>query len=128
MGNYPKKEDVASNLRSFRELRKMSQKELATRLGVSPNCIYNWENCVSCPSLENQFEMCEILDISITDLFGMEPSESLTPAERVLIRKYRMLDKRGVSTVNTVLDVQYQQSVRREAPEEQLHVLASRLV
>lgn len=128
MGNYPSKEDIASNIRKFRIMKNLKQNELAKKLGVSNSSISNWENGLNGPSLENMIDMCKEFDISFSELYGLEPSVSLTHSEQELLSKYRMLDKRGVSTVEAVLDVQYQQSVRRETPEEQLRVLASRLV
>ncbi|WP_428994053.1 helix-turn-helix transcriptional regulator, partial [Adlercreutzia equolifaciens] len=38
------KSDIVNNLKLLRQKTGMSQKELASKLGVSQNAVYNWEN------------------------------------------------------------------------------------
>lgn len=48
---------------------KLTQEELATRLGVTNKSVSNWENGRNMPDLSIMLELCEILEISVNELF-----------------------------------------------------------
>lgn len=53
-----------------RKLRKLTQEELAEKLGITDRAISKWENGVCMPDASNIPMLCNILGISINDLFS----------------------------------------------------------
>lgn len=50
----------------------ITQSQLAERLNISNRSISKWENGVCLPDASNMIELCEILGITINDLFSAE--------------------------------------------------------
>ena len=50
----------------------ITQQELAEKLYISDRAISKWENGICMPDANNITELCEILDITINDLFSGE--------------------------------------------------------
>lgn len=57
-------------LRAIREARGISQRELADRVGVTPNYISNYERGINVPSIQLLEWICEALKVSASDLLG----------------------------------------------------------
>ena len=55
-----------------RKAKKITQSELSEMLGISDRAISKWENGVCLPDAGNMPLLCEILDITINDLFSGE--------------------------------------------------------
>ena len=55
-----------------RKAKKLTQSELAEKLGVTDKSISNWENGRNMPDLSLFKPLCEILDITINDLISGE--------------------------------------------------------
>ena len=55
-----------------RKRRKLTQLELAEILGVSDRSISNWENGVCLPDASLYRQLCDVLEISINELFAGE--------------------------------------------------------
>lgn len=92
-------------------MKKMTQKELAEKLGVKHNTISTWENGANSIDVEILFNICEILEITINDIYGkfsLSKSNNLSFKEIEHIKKYRVLDERGQQTVDTILNSQYE--------------------
>lgn len=51
---------------------KITQSKLAEKLGITDRAVSKWENGVCLPDASTMPELCEILDISINDLFSGE--------------------------------------------------------
>ena len=49
---------------------KMSQKELAEKIGVTPTTICNWEKNIYQMTAENIVKVCEFFEISSDELLG----------------------------------------------------------
>ena len=62
--------DFSKNLKNLRLSVKMSQKELANKLGICQSNISDWENDVSRPEYERLIEIAEIFDVSLDELLG----------------------------------------------------------
>lgn len=60
--------NLSSNIVRVRKLNNMSQNELANRLKVSRQTIYNWENNKSLPDLFNMVKISEMFDVPIDSL------------------------------------------------------------
>lgn len=71
---------INHNIRELRELKKISQKDLASFLGVSSTAVVHWENGVTCPNRENTKKLCSFFNISQEQLEG----EVVNNSEKVL--------------------------------------------
>ena len=113
---------VAQNLKYYRELNKLTQKQLAEALGVKHNTISSWESGLNSIDVSILFKICEVLNISISEVYGVKGpksnKENVTFEEMILIRKYRRLDKSGKDTVDAVLDLQHNRVSDTEFSEE----------
>lgn len=85
------KEAVAQNLLFYRKRNRMTQRELAEKLGVKHNSISSWENGINSIDIEILSKICDIFNISINDMFSKEQAEKeyYTEHEQSLVRKYR---------------------------------------
>lgn len=86
--------DTGDKIRTLRKMRKMSQQELATLVGVSRSTIAGYENNHISPSLEVICKLSEIFDApidSFIDTLCIEPNVDLSPLEyniEYLINKF----------------------------------------
>lgn len=71
------RKNISKNIVKYREKANLSQKELATRLGVTPSRVSNWEQGANSPTIEILFEVCKILGVSINDIYGIYPEASI---------------------------------------------------
>ena len=83
------RENVKRNLGYYLSLRGISQKELAQRLNVSPSAVTNWIRGKNSPDIEIVAQICDILEISVLDLFGTEDNEQYSEFEKKIIYQYR---------------------------------------
>ncbi len=99
------KKNISKNISKYREKANISQKELAKQLGVVPSRISNWETGANCPTIDMLFKVCEILNVSINDIYGVYPDAKfvLKYEEQEIIKQYRSLDQIGKEHINTVL-------------------------
>lgn len=107
------KKNISKNIAKYREAANISQKELAKRLGVVPSRISNWETGANCPTIDILFEVCEILNVSINDIYGVYPDSKfvLKYGEQDLLKKYRALDDHGKEMVDFTLEKEYERSI-----------------
>lgn len=78
------KKYVGSQIRKYRKLRNMTQKELGFRIGVKHNTISGYENGTNEPEQNVLFAIADVLGVSINDLF---PSPTnITPVAPEFIR------------------------------------------
>lgn len=118
----PKKKEipiVCQRIRYFREKKGIEQKELARELGIGSNAISNWETGRARPTIQLLPKISEILEISISELFGMsvcgtpkqEPKSAITTYpekksyEDPLLEKYNRLSRGHQSVVDALLDM-----------------------
>lgn len=55
-----------------RKEKNITQSELAELLGITDRAISKWENGICMPDASNILELCDILNITINDLFSGE--------------------------------------------------------
>ncbi len=60
------------NLREIRRECGMTQKDVYTKLQVSPNCYASWEQGRTQPDIESIKKLCKIFDVSADYLLGLE--------------------------------------------------------
>ena len=98
---------ICAQVRRYRELAGMEQKELAGRLGITANTISNWENGRARPDINLIPELCRILGITYADLFdAADPggeSGRLTPREKTLVSRYAQLDPGNRQVVDSLI-------------------------
>lgn len=76
------RDNVKKNLGYYLSLKKISQKQLAEKLRVSQSAVTNWIKGKNSPDIEAVAQICNILEISVTDLFGVAPAALNPIAER----------------------------------------------
>ena len=70
-------EKIGKYIKEKRKEKKLTQLELASRLGVSEKTVSNWENGRNMPDLSLFNPLCEELDISINELMKGEKIDSV---------------------------------------------------
>lgn len=66
------KETTAAKLRGLRAERRMSQDDVARRIGASVGTIRNYENAVTDLSFENAWSLADLYGVSLCDLCGRD--------------------------------------------------------
>lgn len=94
-------------LRSARVSLKLTQKELASKIGVKHNSISDWENDKNKPDPDTIELLCGVLEISPNYLLGLHFESSVSPSELEIIKKYRSLDDYGKDIIDTILEKEY---------------------
>jgi transcriptional regulator with XRE-family HTH domain len=92
--------DLGIQIRKYRMLVGLSQKDLAVKLGVSSVRLNNWEHNRHSPSIEYLAKICIILKISPDDLLDIHyEQDKLTSKEKAVIQSYR-----GKSNLQDAID------------------------
>lgn len=60
----------AERIQQLRVCKNLSQKQLATELGLSQQTIGHWETCIRVPSLELAVTLANYFDVSLDYLVG----------------------------------------------------------
>lgn len=92
----------AERLKELRKENQCTQRQLARYLGLSANCVCEWENKRSEPSLNSVYKIAEFFGVSADFLLGLENDfgakvaapmvEIYTAEERQLIVDFRKLN------------------------------------
>lgn len=72
------KDTIAKNLLYYRKKNKITQKELAEKLGVKHNAISAWENGVNSIDIDTLFRVCQIFGITVNDMYGISTLQEPT--------------------------------------------------
>ena len=105
--------EMAARIKQARELRGLSQSELARRLKLRPQSVQHWETGKAQPRLQRVKALSQVLDVNETWLAtGAGPMMhgdaggwvQLTPDERALLEKYRLLNQMGKGYAQKALD------------------------
>lgn len=82
--------EIGIRIRKYRELRGLSQKELADLIGVSNSRVSNWEQGINRPNADIISDLCKALDVSPSELLDIQIStDNLNEQERKLVSAYR---------------------------------------
>jgi transcriptional regulator with XRE-family HTH domain len=101
------REEVAKNLLFYRKKSGLTQKTLANELGVKHNSVSSWEKGINSIDVEILFKICEILNVSVNDMYGMYSNacaEEYDQAEKRIIESVRTLDESGQRKVIIYID------------------------
>ena len=96
-------------LRESRIAKKLTQKQLADRVGAKHNSVSDWENNKNKPDPDTIELLCGVLDISPNYLL-ISNSDDFSLYERELIKKYRALDSHGREMVDFTLQKEWERS------------------
>ena len=87
---------------------RISQIALSDMLGVSRNTVNNWVADKYKPEHELIVKLCDILGITLNELYGKCGADDLSPAEKTIINNYRLLSSTSqnavVKIVSDILD------------------------
>lgn len=61
---------ISASIKNNRKITKLSQKELAEKIGVTHAAISYWENGVNIPNVKDCWKLADVLGISIDELVG----------------------------------------------------------
>lgn len=114
------KKAIAYNIRRTRRAAGISQKELAAKLGVAPSAVSNWENGQNSIDTDRLFVMCEILGVTIHDMYLVPPGTS--PPEEEKKEKTPDINVEGLSPAKLQL-IQAVQSLPDEQAASLLQLL-----
>ena len=83
---------ICERIRHYREKLGMEQKVLAKKIGVTGNSVSNWEKGRSRPDINLIPGLCEALQVSLYELYGVpEPEGLCSGREQDLLEAYRRL-------------------------------------
>jgi len=84
------KYEIGNRIRKYREIRKLSQKELAQLINVSNSRVSNWEQGINRPDVDILADICMALNVSPSELLDVRLSpDNLNDQERKVIKAYR---------------------------------------
>lgn len=92
------REEIAKNLLFYRKQAKLTQKELAEKLGVKNTAVSNWESGNNSIDIETLILACKIFDVTINDMFGQYSQKQepvLSEEEAAVISSMRHLNGEG---------------------------------
>ena len=98
---------LGERIRRARKTKKMTQRELASRIGAAHNSISDWENNKNKPDPDTIELICGILDVTPNYILG-STDDALSPSDKALLNKYRILDSHGKEVVDTVLQIEFE--------------------
>ncbi len=88
--NAQKKYEIGGRIRKYREAQKISQKDLAKRIGVTNSRVSNWEHGFNRPDADMLASLCRALDVSPSELLNVRlTSDELNTHEWKVINAYR---------------------------------------
>ena len=64
------RDKISEKMRSLRKEKKLTQKELAEKLYVTPSTVSKWENGVAMPDIYTVTSMADAFGVSVTELLG----------------------------------------------------------
>ncbi len=70
--------NLNDNIRKLRTAKGISQVEFSKHLGVTKQCVSNWENDNILPSIEMLIKIAEYFSVSTDFLLGLSPIKTLS--------------------------------------------------
>lgn len=96
-----------SNLKELRKLKKLSQEDLAEKVGVSRQSISKWETGDAYPEMNNILMLCKIFNCEITDLLSnnLEDFDSFDEEVKMNVVKFESDKQKKVKTLTKILSL-----------------------
>lgn len=86
-------EKIGKFIASLRKSKKMTQGQLAEKMGVSINAVSKWERGLSFPDVSLYKKLCDELNISIEELINGEKDNSDKAKEKAILSVVKLKDK-----------------------------------
>lgn len=83
------RDNIGDNIKFYLNKYDMTQKDLADRIGTKPGAVSKWINKTQAPDVELMPKVCEVLNISLEDLFGIKSDTILSNDELELLKAYK---------------------------------------
>lgn len=97
---------IGNNIRKYRKELKLTQAELANKVGVLPHHVTRWEKDVYIPSIENLKELSKALDITVDGLlFTFKEKKHLRVSDKELLDKLNDLEKLTPEDRTTIVNL-----------------------
>ncbi len=109
------KNNIGKNIRSYRLTRGVSQKTLATKIGVGGSAVSNWENGVNSIDIDTLYRVCRVLGVELNDMLGIE-GEHYSAEEKELVLGWRALDDIARRVVRSVINIEGQRKIKIKIP------------
>ena len=77
--------NFSNNLKFLREQKKLSQNKLAELANINQTTIARWESEEVSPSLDNIYDVANVLNVSIADLTGKDLSKDVASFDEMEI-------------------------------------------
>ena len=81
------------NIKNFRKFKRITQEELALKIGKSKNVISNWERGDNSPDVDNIDKICQILGVTPNQLFGWEKYQEYEKYIEIMDKKAKKLSE-----------------------------------
>lgn len=94
-------------IKNARKAKKLTQKQLAEKIGAAHNSISDWENDKNKPDPDTIELLCWVLEITPNYLLATS-SDDFSPAEKLIIKMYNELDLHGREMVDFVLEREHE--------------------
>ena len=111
------KQEIGQVLKSAREAKGMTQKQVAEMLGRRQQIVGHWETGYAQPDANTLFELCDIYDISIDEAFGKKKDPEIldqtNEKHAEILEMFDALDDHGRRLVTTVLQLEYERCAGR---------------
>lgn len=94
-------EKIGKFIAENRKSKRITQSELAEKLGVTDRAVSNWENGKNMPELSLFKPLCDILEISINELMSGEKINNKEYTEKLeenFINTIDYIDKKNIKT------------------------------
>lgn len=119
MGKY--REHIAKTISKYRKALGIKQTELAKQLNVAPSSISAWENNLNAPDIEILAELCDIFNISMDEMYGVDiniSTDSINAEELQHIKKYRFIDLFSKEVIDSVLNIEYRRCLENSTSNQ----------
>lgn len=95
------------NLKGLRKIKKLSQEDLAERVGVSRQSVSKWETGDAYPEMNNILMLCKIFNCKINDLLSnnLEDFESFDEEVKMNLVKFEKEKQQKVKTLTKILSL-----------------------
>ena len=99
--------NFGDNLKLLRKTKKVSQEELAEKLGVSRQSISKWETGENYPSMTNIMCLCDIFHCKINDIVheDFEDINSLDPEIKMKVVKLKEKEQKRMKVLSKILEI-----------------------
>ncbi|MBQ9664273.1 MAG: LexA family transcriptional regulator [Oscillospiraceae bacterium] len=94
---------ICEQVRYYRTLRNLEQKQLAKELGITANAVSNWEQGRSRPDVALIPDLCRVLGISFYELYGLADPNRHNENEMRHLKDYRQLNRTNRTLVDGLM-------------------------